>query len=81
MLDFSKKFVCATEKFCTEFDHVNAPVFRHSFKLSSKPDKAEILICGLGFYDLFVNGEKVTKGYLAPYISNPDDIVYYDTPQ
>ena len=78
MLDFSKKFVCATEKFCTEFDHVNAPVFRHSFKLSSKPDKAEILICGLGFYDLFVNGEKVTKGYLAPYISNPDDIVYYD---
>ena len=38
----------------------------------------EILICGLGFYDLFINGEKITKGYLAPYISNTDHIVYYD---
>ena len=78
MLNFSKNFVCATRDVCNEFNHVNAPVFRRSFKLSAKPDKAEILICGLGFYDLFVNGEKVTKGYLAPYISNPDDIVYYD---
>ena len=78
MLNFSKNFVCATRDVCNEFNHVNAPVFRRSFKLSAKPDKAEILICGLGFYDLFVNGEKVTKGYLAPYISNPDDIIYYD---
>ncbi len=79
MLDFSKKFVCATNEYSTEFNHVSAPVFRHSFKLSCVPDKAEILICGLGFYDLFVNGEKITKGYLAPYISNPDDIIYYDS--
>ena len=78
MLDFSKNFVCATKQICNEFHHINAPAFRRSFALSAKPDKAEILICGLGFYDLFVNGEKVTKGYLAPYISNPDDIVYYD---
>lgn len=78
MLGFSKRFVCATRDICNEFNHVNAPVFRHSFSLKSKPDKAEILITGLGFYDLFVNGEKVTKGFLAPYISNPDDIIYYD---
>ena len=78
MLEFSKKFVCATREFSTEFDHVSAPAFRKSFTLSKKPSKAQILISGLGFYDLFVNGEKVTKGYIAPYISNPDDIVYYD---
>lgn len=78
MLDFSNKFVCATKDICTLLNHVNAPAFRHSFKLPSKPSKAEILITGLGFYDLFVNGEKVTKGFLAPYISNPDDIIYYD---
>ena len=33
----------------------------------------------MGFYDLFINGTKITKGYLAPYISNTDHIVYYDT--
>ena len=78
MLQFSKNFVCATKQICNEFHHINAPAFRRSFALSAKPDKAEILICGLGFYDLFINGKKVTKGYLAPYISNPDDIIYYD---
>jgi alpha-L-rhamnosidase len=42
------------------------------------PEKAEISICGLGFYCLFINGREITKGYLAPYISNPDDYCYYD---
>ncbi len=79
MLDFSKKFVCARRDYSTYREHINAPVFRRSFVLGSKPDKAEILISGLGFYDLFLNGERITKGYLAPYISNPDHIVYYDS--
>ncbi len=78
MLEFSDKFVCATRERCTVNNHVNAPVMRKSFVLKAKPEKAEILICGLGFYDLFVNGEKITKGYIAPYVSNPDDIIYYD---
>ena len=25
-----------------------------------------------------VNGENITKGRFAPYISNPDDVLYYD---
>ena len=40
---------------------------------------AEIEICGLGFYHLYINGKKITKGELAPYISNPDQLCYYDT--
>lgn len=31
-----------------------------------------------GFYKFFVNGKDITKGELAPYISNPDELVYYD---
>ena len=27
---------------------------------------------------MFINGEKITKGYLAPYISNTDHIIYFD---
>lgn len=78
MIEFSKRFVCKSKEICTENNHVNAPAFRKSFTVNSGVDLAEILICGLGFYDLFVNGEKITKGFLAPYISNPQDVVYYD---
>lgn len=78
MLDFSKNFVSATSEYSTPEKYIPAPMFRKSFFLAKKPDRAEILITGLGFYELFVNGKRATKGYFAPYISNPDDIVYYD---
>lgn len=78
MLEFSNAFVCASRERATFKKHVPSPVFRRSFELAGKPEYAEILICGLGFYDIFVNGNKITKGLIAPYVSNPDDIVYYD---
>ncbi len=77
-MEFSRKFVCETYEKCTRQKHVPAPVFRKSFTLETKPTRAEILICGLGFYDLYVNGKKITKGLIAPYVSNPDDYIYYD---
>lgn len=77
-MEFSKKFVCECLEYSTYVKNVPAPYFRKSFNVDDAPDSAEILICGLGFYELFVNGEKITKGYLAPYISNSDHICYYD---
>ncbi len=77
-MEFPKIFVSATHEKAEYYKHVNAPAFRYSFELSAKPERAEMLICGLGFYDLFVNGEKITKGLLAPYISNPDDYTVFD---
>lgn len=74
----SDKFVALTEEYNTIGRHVAAPLFRKSFTLSSVPKKAEITICGLGFYVLWVNGKNITKGALSPYISNPDDMLYYD---
>lgn len=74
---FSKRFVSECIERSTYFSHVRAPLFRTAIKLP-KNAEGEICICGLGFYDLFVNGEKITKGYLAPYISNPDHLIYYD---
>ena len=71
-------FVCAqTEK--NEFSrHVRAPYIRKTFTLEKAPQSACLDVCGLGFYRLFVNGRELTKGRLAPYISNPDDICCYD---
>lgn len=75
----NKKFICATEEYCSFDKYVSAPYFRKTFELDFAPEEAEISICGLGFYVLYVNGFNITKGALAPYISNPDHICYYDT--
>ncbi len=77
-MQFSSKFVCEDRERSTYEKHVSAPIFRKSITIMGKVSRAEILICGLGFYDLFINGKKITKGYLAPYISNTDHITYYD---
>ena len=55
-----------------------APCFRKSFTLNKDIKTAELSICGLGFYELFINGVNITRSKLAPYIYNPDDFLYYD---
>jgi len=77
-MKFSTKFIKATNEMCSFDKHVNAPYLRKKFNLCFKPTHAEITICGLGFYELYINGKNITKGPLAPYISNTDDICYYD---
>ena len=74
----STRFIKANDEVC-DFGHpVPAPYFRKSLHIDSVPKTATITICGLGFYEFHVNGKNITKGPLAPYISNPDDLCYYD---
>ncbi len=47
---------------CTGSD---APLFRKNF-YASNGEKAEIIICGLGFFKLFINGKKVSDDLLSP---------------
>lgn len=76
-----KRFIRAAGPFCSFAHHVNAPYLRRSFFLDFEPEEARLEICGLGFYRLFINGKEMTKGKLAPYISNPDQYCYYDVYQ
>ena len=76
---YSNRFVSASHEYMDLDRPINAPLFRKSVTIANPVQKAELTVCGLGFYELFVNGCKKTKGLLAPYISNPDDIRYYDT--
>ncbi|MBR5554181.1 MAG: family 78 glycoside hydrolase catalytic domain [Clostridia bacterium] len=73
----SDNFVSAGLKYNSYTDPVPAPIFRKSFRANSS-DTAKLTIGATGFYDLFLNGEKITCGFLAPYISNPDEIIFYD---
>ena len=76
-MNFPKSFIKATNEFNTPEKFVAAPYFRKVFTVNSAAE-AQIKIAACGFYKLFINGEDITKGALAPYISNPDDMVYYD---
>lgn len=83
-MDFPKSFIRAGKETCTLTDFVPAPYFRKTFTIKSAQEiknisNAGAVICGLGFYELYINGQNITKGLLAPYISNPDDYVYYDS--
>ena len=75
---FSQRFYKAFDAINTYEKHVNAPYVRKAFSLKGVA-AASVSVGATGFYELFVNGHKITKGLLAPYISNPDDTVYYDS--
>ena len=77
-MDFPLNFIKAGDKFTTVEEHVPAPYFRRTFTADKETASAELIITGLGYYELYVNGKKITKGPLAPYRSNIDDYIYYD---
>lgn len=77
-MEFPKSFIRASEAYNTFEHHVPAPYLRRAFQADHEA-KANVIITALGFYELYLNGERITKGRLAPYINNPDDLVYYDT--
>ena len=74
---FPNNFICATEERNEYEKHIQAPLFRKKFILNDTKD-TQLLICGLGFYRAFLNDKEITKGRLAPYTSNADEVVYYD---
>ena len=76
---FSKNFYGAGKEYCTYDKHVNAPYLRRTFELDKIPETASLKITSSGFYELYINGEKITKCPLSPYITNPDSVLVYDT--
>ena len=73
------QFIKATDKYCTLREHVAAPIFRRTFKIGEDVVGATLELTVTGFYELYVNGHNITKGLLAPYISNPDHVLYLDS--
>ena len=76
---FSTNFISATLEKSTTKKNVSAPYLRRDFVLDQLPEKAELTVCGLGFYRLFVGGNEITRGHMSPYIVNPDQVLPYDT--
>ena len=75
----SGKFIKATETCCTYEKPVPAPYLRRGFQLDRLPEAMTVTLTCTGFYRLWVNGTEITQGRLAPMISNPDEMLFYDT--
>ena len=71
-------FICSGTKYNEVENPVPAPYMRRSFVLEKLPETAPLEITAAGFYELFVNGQRITRGRLSSYISNPDKVLYYD---
>ena len=56
-----------------------APYFRKTFNYSKQDAQARIYICGLGYYELYLNGEKVGDHVLDPVVTMYDRRVQYIT--
>jgi len=73
-----KTFIKANDEFCCLEKSVSAPYIRKSFELDFCPECANLQITASGFYEVYINGQNITKGFLAPYISNPTEVLFYD---
>ena len=77
MYSIKEKFIQATRQYNTFEEPVPAYYFRKAF-CADRKISAVVRIAVCGFYELYFNGKQITRGFLSPYISNPNDIVYYD---
>ena len=77
-MDYLETFISGTKEYNTFDKKVPAPLFRKRF-ISDCKTEAKVTIAACGFYELYINGKNYTKGLLAPYISNPEHYIYYDT--
>ena len=77
-MKLSRRFISATRKMSTLETRVPAPYLRKTVNIGKDIVKAELSVCGLGFYRFWLNGKELTRGLLSPYISNPDHILDYD---
>ncbi|GGG00197.1 family 78 glycoside hydrolase catalytic domain [Paenibacillus abyssi] len=55
----------------------SAPFFRYEFNLTKKIEKARVYICGLGHYELRLNGKRVGDRVLEPGWTNYDKTCLY----
>lgn len=74
----SDEFICAGEKYSSLRRKAPAPRFCRYITIDKPPSRAEVTVCGLGFYELFLDGKRITKSCLASFITNSDDVVFYD---
>ncbi|MFN8371342.1 MAG: family 78 glycoside hydrolase catalytic domain [Anaerolineae bacterium] len=55
------------------------PILHRQFELAAQPVAARLYICGLGLYQLELNGKRVGDEYFTPYCNAYDQWIQYQT--
>ncbi|HBL40189.1 MAG TPA: hypothetical protein DDY98_00895 [Ruminococcaceae bacterium] len=63
-MNFSERFGSA--QFVTASGKCVAPVFKSTVSLDEAPKQAFITVCGLGFFEMKINGKSITEDRLIP---------------
>ncbi len=71
--DWQGQWIASTK----ETDYRPAPMFRRAFDVEQKPRQARAYICGLGYYELHINGQKVGDHLLDPGYTRYDKRALY----
>lgn len=74
----NKSFISATVNANSLEKNIAAPYLRKKFFLKEQPKTAKLTVAVCGLYEVHINGKNITKGFLAPYRSNPDHYVFTD---
>ena len=65
---------------CAPFEKERHAVFMRKFELGGKKiKKARLYISGLGLYEAYLNGEKISDEYLTPYYNDYNHRIQYQT--
>ena len=60
-------------------DSQSSPYYRQSFRIDDMPERATIYVAPLGYFELYINGQKVGDEVLAPAVSNFSKRSFYRT--
>lgn len=55
------------------------PLLRKEFGLAKEIASARLYVCGLGLYEVYMNGKRVGEEYLTPYCNSYDHWLQYQT--
>ena len=71
--EFKGKWIAAT----TNIEDRFAPLFKRNFNIEKEIKKATLYICGLGFYEVRINGSLPDDSVLNPTHSQYSSTIYY----
>jgi len=75
----SSKSSCILTKKAKDASSLPARMLRHEFNLIKKVKRATTYVCGLGFFELYVNGKKVEDHLMDPGLTDYNKVALYVT--
>ncbi len=65
-------------KWVTPREDFNSPIIYKTFELTNLQKTVTVNVCGLGFFELYINGKKVSGDLMNPVRTDYDQVAYLD---